>query len=383
MEIKNGSYCPLPFDTLYSNNTGVYDLCCWNEHSRAKKFFEGQNQWDKVGPIEFFLSKKMDKVREMMLAGEKISMCNMCYKQEHFIGESVRTRFAKQRQPIKVKKINLRIRNFGNHCNLSCVMCLPYNSTTRAKELKELNYNTDDWGKHPGVKYENYNLFKNDLIKNADRLGTISITGGEPFAIPKFWKLLLEEMPRESAKNINLIIETNLTKLEWKNYKFSDLVNRYNEVKLLVSCDHFGDKLKFIRYPIDVDRFELNLQHYKKYIIHLTLTVSLLNVYDLQQIKLYYKENFDLDVTTFSYVKENISEHNPEWNTLSIRNLEQSEKQKLFKKYEHFEETNKHFFTELKLGINHETIKNTRNYLNKLAKKRNMSWDNLWSDLPV
>ena len=43
----------------------------------------------------------------------------------------------------------------------------------------------------------------------------------------------------------------------------------------------------------------------------------------------------------------------------------------------------KRYKLKFKLGINHETIKNTRNYLNKLAKKRNMSWDNLWSDLPV
>ena len=30
-----------------------------------------------------------------------------------------------------------------------------------------------------------------------------------------------------------------------------------------------------------------------------------------------------------------------------------------------------------------QALQKAVNQLNKLAKKRNMSWDNLWSDLPV
>ena len=383
MEIKNQSYCPLPFDTVYSNNTGVYDLCCWSDHSESKEFFGDNARCDKVGPFDFFLSAKMEQVRNKMLAGQKIDMCSTCYRQEQTIGQSVRTKLLTERTPNKVEKINLRIRNFGNHCNLSCVMCIPYNSTSRYKELTDIGYSTKDWGEHPGVSYKSYELFKEDLIKNAKSIGTLSITGGEPFAIPKFWKFLLDDMPREMAREINLHIETNLTNLKWKNYKFTDLVNRYNQVRLLVSCDHFGEKLSFIRYPIDVEQFENNLLHYHRYIDKLTLTVQLLNVFDLDQIKKYYREKFDLDVSTFSYVMETSKSGNPDWNVLSVRNIKDMHKQKIIEKYSHYNSNDKNFFSELGLAIKQDTADRVRSYLDLLSEKRQMNWNELWKDLHV
>ena len=41
--------------------------------------------------------------------------------------------------PIKVERLGLKLRHFGNYCNLSCVMCNPWNSTTRKKELEDTN----------------------------------------------------------------------------------------------------------------------------------------------------------------------------------------------------------------------------------------------------
>ena len=372
--MKKTSYCPLPFDTIYSDNKGKYNLCCWAQNT--SKF----NQKD-IAPFEFFLSKEMDEIRNKMLAGEKVDLCSVCYRQEKLVGHSVRTRFLKERQPTKVEKINLRVRNFGNHCNFACVMCIPYNSTTRAKELKDIGYYSDSWGEYPGSSYSQYELFKNDMIKNADRIGRISITGGEPFVIPKFWKFLLEDMPEDKAKNINLWIETNLSTLSWQNYNFNDIVNRYKKVQLGVSCDHYGDKLSFIRYPINVKEFESNLITYKKWIEHITLTVQLLNVFDLKEIIEYYKKNFDTDVHTFSYVMEPTPIHNPKWNVLSVRNIKEDIKEKLMEKYNNFVEHDKNFFAELKLSSSDSTRKGVVDFLNALCVKRNMDWIKLWPEV--
>ena len=383
MEIENKSYCPLPFDTVYSNNTGVFDLCCWSDHLRSKEYFGDQAKCDKVGPFDFFLSKKMEQIRNKMLSGQKIDMCSTCYRQEQTMGQSVRTILLEERAPNKVEKINLRIRNFGNHCNLSCVMCIPYNSTSRQKELADIKYSTKDWGEHPGVSYSSYDIFKKDLIKNAERIGILSITGGEPFAIPKFWKFLLDDMPKKSAQNIDLHIETNLTNLKWKNYSFNDLVQRYRRVRLLVSCDHYGEKLSFIRYPINVDEFENNLLHFHKHIDNLTLTVQLLNVFDLDKIKAYYKEKFNLNVSTFSYVMETSEKGNPDWNVLSVRNIRPDHKKKLIEKFAYFDQKDKNFFTELNLSVKKDTVSGIKKYLDRLSEKRKMYWNDLWEDLRI
>ncbi len=382
MEVKD-SYCPLPFDTVYSNNTGIYDLCCWADHDKSKKFFGDKANWKNVGPIEFFLSAGMNKIREKMLAGERIDLCETCYQQENKVGHSVRTKLIEERQPKKIEKINLRIRNFGNHCNLSCIMCIPYNSTTRQKELKQIGYTTDTWGTFPGVSYGDFDLFKKDLIKNAEHIGTISVTGGEPFAIPKFWKFFLEDMPQKYSQEISIEIETNLTNLKWNKYCFEDLVQRYKNVQLLVSCDHYGEKLGFIRHPIDVEQFENNLMHYHRYIMKLTLTVQLLNVFELKEIKNYYKKNFNLEMSTFSYVMETSKKDNPDWNVLSVRNLNQSAKNKITQMYKNFEDSDKNFFAELKLHAKNETKTRINDYLEMLSRNRKNNWKKLWHKEPV
>ena len=37
------------------------------------------------------------------------------------------------------------------------------------------------------------------------------------------------------------------------------LGDKFEEINLGVSCDHYGEKLKWIRYPIDVEEFESNI----------------------------------------------------------------------------------------------------------------------------
>jgi hypothetical protein len=130
----NKSYCPLVFDEIFSHNTGSYNVCCWakRESNNLTKY-----KTKDTSPFQFFLSKEMNDIREKMLNGKKISICQNCYDEEKNIGYSVRTNKIKQYKtlPKTVEKVNLKLRIFGNYCNLSCVMCHPYNSSTRKKEL--------------------------------------------------------------------------------------------------------------------------------------------------------------------------------------------------------------------------------------------------------
>ena len=370
----NNTYCPVLFDTIYSSNSNdSYNLCCFASEGHELDIKYKQKTH---APFDFFLSDEMNHIRKMSLNNEKIPQCQRCYNEEKSSGYSNRKRYIEERKgklPYEVKNIKFKLRHFGNHCNLGCLMCHPYNSTTRTKELKEIGLYENVMNQYGNPDYENmdyksYQLFKNDIIKNIEKISTFQITGGEPFQIPKVWQFLLNDIPKDYAKNISLVIDTNLTNLSYKKWHFEQLLERYRKIILNVSCDHIKDKLQFIRYPIDVNLFEKNLERYKNNINRINLTVQILNIFDLDTIKKYYD---DFDVSTESYVGY------PKF--LSIRNLSDKYKKEVINNYSNYEDRNKIFFTEINKSP--MSVKKTFiDYMNSLSSHRKLDWTKLWSE---
>ena len=370
----SNTYCPVLFDTIYSSNSNdSYNLCCFASEGHELDIKYKQKTH---APFDFFLSDEMNKIRSMSLNNEKIPQCQRCYKEEKSSGYSNRKRYIEERKgklPYEVKNIKFKLRHFGNHCNLGCLMCHPYNSTTRTKELKDIGLYENVMNQYGNPDYENmdyksYQLFKNDIIKNIEKISTFQITGGEPFQIPKVWQFLLNDIPKDKAKNISLVIDTNLTNLSYKKWHFEQLLERYRKIILNVSCDHIKDKLQFIRYPIDVNLFENNLEKYKSNINRINLTVQILNIFDLDIIKNYYN---DFDVSTESYVGY------PKF--LSVRNLSDKYKKEVINNYSNYEDRNKIFFTEINKSP--MSVKKTFvDYMNSLSRHRKLDWTKLWSE---
>ena len=103
------------------------------------------------------------------------------------------------------------------------------------------------------------------------------------------WKFL-DSIDVEDAKRIDIIMSTNLTNTSYKSWNLHDIPKKFNKLKLMVSCDHYGKQLEFIRYPIDIEEFEKNLNIMKEHVIFIACTVSVLNVFDLKKIEEYYKD---------------------------------------------------------------------------------------------
>ncbi len=377
----NKTYCPVMFDTIYSsNNSDSYNLCCYANGGLEldKKFKQSTHT-----PFEFFLSNEMDDLRDKVLNGVRIKQCTRCYKEEETTGFSSRTRYLQQYEsgkgyfPKEVGRIDFKLRHFGNYCNLSCVMCNPWNSTTRAKELKDSDtekYVTDGYREfyYENLNYKTYQSFKKSILENIHLIDSFLITGGEPLQMPKVWEFLMHDVPKEYCKKISLIFDTNCTKLKYKNYDFTHIVDRYKDAKLNVSCDNIGEKLAFQRYPIDVDEFENNLITYNKHIHKIQCSVSLLNVFDLNEICKYYKDNFYVTVSSNSYILGPA--------ILSVKNLKTEVKVALMEKYKHMEAHDKLFFNELKKNPRKSMKDMTVKYLDKLSKFRNTNWRKIWGN---
>ena len=264
----NKNYCKRAFDHIYCDNAGHYRLCC---HARpfvnnTLKNTTPQN----TDPLTYFLSPEMEDIREKMLKGDYIPECVRCTSIEDSGGISYREFNEIQTEPGNVE---LKLRIFGSHCNLSCYMCMPFNSSGRRKELSQLKniYFSDPPEK--SIPKKQYEKHIEGILNNIKLVSKIKLTGGEPFLLPRMWTFL-EKISDEDASRIYLSLDTNLTDLDYTRFT-SDIVLRFKGINLAVSCDHYGDKLAWIRYPIDVKKFESNLKLYSKWINHLCCCASM------------------------------------------------------------------------------------------------------------
>ena len=384
----NGSYCPLIFNEIYADSSGEYRLCCHARSTETSKKYKSQTH----KPFEYFNSPEMEEKRDMVLSGQKLPECVACYKQEEInpMGESYRQRKVRQHEikmPTYVDKVTLKLRINGSYCNLSCYMCIPYNSSTRRNEMNKIY--PDGWdffssSKFESVKHKEYDMIVNDIIDNIEKVDKIHITGGEPLQLPKHWELI-DRIPDEHAKNITLVYDTNLTELRYKNHSVYDVQNKFKHVNWGVSCDHYQDRLSFIRYPIDVKQFENNLQEIidANFHTYLNCTISLLNVFDLDKINDYYRKKFNVNINFNSIVTT------PRF--LSIRHLPYDVKQELLKKYSSMSyitdrrgiDKYQLVRTELKLDGDESKLNEAFNYMDKLSKNRNFDWKTLWPDFLV
>jgi len=379
----NGSYCPLIFNEIYADSSGEYRLCCHARSTETSKKYKSQTH----KPFEYFNSPEMENKRDEVLSGTKLPECVTCYKQEEVNpdSESYRQRKVRQYQydmPTHVDKVNLKLRINGTYCNLSCYMCIPYNSSTRRNEMNLIYPEGWDFfssSKFESVKHKEYDMIVQDIIDNIEKVNKIHITGGEPLQLPKHWELI-ERIPAEHAKNIELVYDTNLTELKYKNHSVFEIEDKFKSVIWGVSCDHYQDKLSWIRYPIQVNQFEKNLREMidNGFRIDLNCTISILNIHDLLDMYKYYKSNFGLEMNFNSIVST------PDF--LSIKHLPRKIKDGLLKYYkipirdkrgiDRFQLIKTH----LKQDGDETQLDKAYDYVEKLSANRNFDWKKLWPD---
>ena len=377
----NGSYCPLIFNEIYADNSGEYRLCCHAKSTKTSQKYKSQNH----KPFDYFMSNEMEDKRNKVLSGEKLPECATCYRQEEHGDESYRKkkiRHYKNKLPTHVDKVTLKLRINGSYCNLSCYMCIPYNSSTRRNEMNKIYPEGWDFfssSKFESVKHKEYDMIVNDIIDNIEKVNKIHITGGEPLQLPKHWELI-ERIPPEHAKNIELVYDTNLTELRYKNHSVFEIEDKFKSVIWGVSCDHYQDKLSWIRYPIQVKQFEKNLKEMldNGFRIDLNCTISILNIFDLWNIYKYYRDNFGLHMNFNSIV------NTP--NFLSIKNLPRKTKNKLLEYYKMplYDRRGIDRFqlirTHLKLDGDETLLNQAFDYIERLSANRNFDWKKLWPD---
>lgn len=374
----NKTYCTAAFTHIYSDSAGNYKLCChaYDDKNELKHFSSKD-----TAPFEFFLSDAMEDIRQRMIEGEEIGGCQKCYDIEREGFQSPRLfkyhSHIPKFQRFDVGDVTLKLRVFGNYCNLACYMCIPYNSSTRIKELKEANMFEEISKKDFDARIDvnQWKVMTEDILNHIDRVKHLHITGGEPLQLPKQYKFI-ESIPDDVAKNISLSFDTNFTELNYKGKNIFDYTERFFHTSFGISCDHFGDKLSWIRYPIDIKKFEDNLRFFKdnapyNYKVRINVTTSILNVEDLFEIRDYYSDmGFEVDFTN--------TVNSPLY--LNIKN--HPNKEQLIKKYKNDKDMF-YILRNLHRDRNEDEWKYALSYIKRLNAHRNSNFEELWPEYNV
>lgn len=327
-------FCPQPFTYLYAQHEGSWKPCCkadvypdksnlsfdewWYEDSDLKDLRTAMLS-DKVSPIledlcapcrgpealgiKSYRQHALDEYSDMF-TGRLLSDIIESYK---------RTGFAML--PEGDRLFTLKVRGFGNHCNLKCYMCFPTNSTSRMNEMKNatdesveifLRSNSDP---HAVLEQERKKLLDIDAEKNqvyeaiesvSSNISQLNFAGGEPVMIEEYYNLMDKFIESGDATEVSVFMNSNLSRLGFKDKNIMDYIDKFKRFFISASIDDIAERDEWIRYP---SKFNKVIENYNTLIKHpnidmnVNVTWSILNIANAEKIIKHF-EDLNIKVNT-------------------------------------------------------------------------------------
>jgi molybdenum cofactor biosynthesis enzyme MoaA len=244
-------YCAMPFNHVSVGNNGDYQICCI--HPVPEEHKQNINQ---INVDEWMQNPYLAQVRSAFERDEQHSGCQRCWQQEQSGAQSMRQVQAKEYKIIGAKPVQSRILHIevavGNLCNLSCVMCNEYNSSSILAENRQLGIAVLDQREFTWSESAFENL--QQILDYRPRV--IHLRGGEPLYNKRILELL-DAFPTEHARNTLLHLSTNGT--TW-NQSWQQALSKFKSVRMMLSVDAVDDLAEYIRYPSKFTQVEHNIK---------------------------------------------------------------------------------------------------------------------------
>jgi MoaA/NifB/PqqE/SkfB family radical SAM enzyme len=242
-DINNPYFCPAPWTSFYVDPSGQVENCCLSSNKLGS--VKEQN-------ITAILNgPKNLEIKRQMLAGERVSGCENCYRQSgtnslqhYFRGEyeKLGADFYRDQNNFQLRYLDLR---WNNTCNFACVYCSPGLSSLWAEQRQQVIK----------MKESKHDLLDH-VLTQLENLDTLYLAGGEPLMLKENEKVL--EKLYEVNPNCRICVNTNLSLLEG-NRVFEQL-KRFQRVQWLVSAEDQQRRYEYLRWPGSWETFEKNLR---------------------------------------------------------------------------------------------------------------------------
>lgn len=271
--------CPLPWIHISQRNNGHFRVCCHADNKVDRGLLLNENgqplHASSTTLDDVRNSQGLKDIRKAMIQGEWHKQCRQCHReelsgvrsarqneldrwQEHWdISAAIST--TSDNGTIDLDKSALLSADIrlGNVCNLKCRMCGPMDSRAWYSDYEKLyrvGHFKDTQGKvvftdqnknDPYMWFEDQN-FWDELFTQKESLRSLYLVGGEPLLIEKHFDFLERLVSSGVSKNIELIYNTNLTRLTDQTL---DIWKEFGKVNVGVSVDGVSSANDYIRPP--------------------------------------------------------------------------------------------------------------------------------------
>lgn len=301
--MKSKTFCVMPWNSLATNASGVYRVCCNSTPSKNTiKNEKGESLKIHTHlPSEAWNAPTYTKIRQQMLDGQRPEMCERCFKEEDAGIESARINWNRRwydsskeyvvEEKPNIEYVDLRL---GNLCNLRCRMCNPYSSNqwvdewnqvvTKAELVPNFKISDEEAKRLSDMNWPSKSKTWDSLIEIAETIEEIYLTGGEPTLAIEQYKLFDILIERDLAKNIKLKYNTNLTNIPKKMLEYWE---KFKKIQINASIDAYGDLNRYIRYPTAWVSVEKNMDRFVEMSnveVQLHCTVQTYNILNLNEL---------------------------------------------------------------------------------------------------
>ena len=332
------NFCVAPWTHTYVSPQGERRLCCASreEPQFQKQYIDsGDNNNTEFNPStlkEHWNSAYMKDIRKRMLAGEKLSQCDVCNNQILNL-HTYKSYFNNTLFPNKVQDIIDNTAEDGhttltpvsydyrisNLCNFKCRMCGEQLSSSWETEKiihDRVNYDDAKW-MVPDTR-KKISKFQKDVLEvelqEAVDNGTIEEiywVGGEPLMYDIHWRIMQQLVDSGKSKDVVIRYNTNLSRVIYKNYSLYDLLPHFKKVNVCASIDGVGTVGEYIRTGLKwnqwIDNFKQGhflIDQYGDDALVFDVTLTTPGLFDLKNmfdcvselgVKSYFKITFAFD----------------------------------------------------------------------------------------
>ena len=252
-------------------------------------FFDTSKKYRSVA--EYWNSDEIKELRQYFIEDKRHPGCNQCWNAEdkgikslrQSVNESRLEEFITRTDTTTCEDMPAQVKyTVGNQCNLACRMCVP-NSSSKVKKVWDTLQIEDK------LAIDDFDWYSY-VIENFDSIKYLDITGGEPFYHKNTKQMLNFLISKNTAKNITLYIQTNLTII---NDEIIKLLNQFKKVVLRISIDGIGKRQEYIRPGLNWKLFEKNIKLLKKekFDMMISPSLSVLNICTFEDLENWCKEN--------------------------------------------------------------------------------------------
>lgn len=265
--------CKYLDNQLCVRTDGQFRFCCVSTEPNNKENIRTHT------PEDWLNSKRHKDAKAAFARGEWPVGCETCKRKEELGLESKRSN--PEIFGPGISHLDIR---FGNSCNLQCISCHSYSSSSIASEAKEM-HEQNILPLHDVLDITNFNWASEETINQITKfpIREIYLTGGEPMMV-KHLPQLLERLDSD------VMIRFNTNGTLW-NPTLERILKRFKKVSMSMSLDAASEKIHYIRYPSDWKTIKYNVYKYAEFCnVDISPTISILNACYYDEIKEFAKE---------------------------------------------------------------------------------------------